>query len=107
MPPLLDDVECSGIFAESWPVELEPGVILATDSSGGPFSSNPQKRQCACAVVAVVCRDDEFVEVGSLVANVAGGCAQQTVPRAEAFALQLALEVTTSRHGLTVAVDAK
>ncbi|CAE7805480.1 PRY3 [Symbiodinium sp. CCMP2592] len=107
LPTLLEEVECSGIFAEAWPVELEPGVILATDGSGGPFSSNPRKRQCACAVVAVVCRDDEFVEVGSLVANVAGGCAQQTVPRAEAFALQLALEATTSRHGLTIAVDAK
>ena len=107
LPPLLDDVECSGIFVESWPVELEPGVILATDGSGGPFSSNPRKRQCACAVVAVVCREGVFVEVGSLVANVAGGCEQQTVPRAEAVALQLALEATTSRHGLTVAVDAK
>ena len=70
------------------------------------FISNPRKRQCACAVVAAVCREDEFVEVGSLVTNAAGSCAQQTVPRAEAVVLQLALEATTSRHGLTIAVDA-
>ena len=47
-----------------------------------------------------------LLKSGSLVTNAAGSCAQQTVPRAEAVVLQLALEATTSRHGLTIAVDA-
>ena len=106
MQPLTEEIECSGIFADSWPIELAPGVVLATDGSGGPFSSNPRKRQCACSVVAVAELDGEFVELGHVVANLVGGPEQQTVPRSEAYAIQLALEATTTRQDLTVVVDA-
>ena len=69
LQPLTEEVECSGIFAESWRIELAPGVVLATDGSGGPFSSNPRKRQCVCSVVAVMKLDGEFVELGHVVAT--------------------------------------
>ena len=69
------------VCCSTLPIELAPGAVLATDGSGGPFSSHPRKRQCACSVVAVVELDGEFVELGHVVANVVAGREQQTVPR--------------------------
>ena len=80
------------------------GAITACRPSSQIISE--RKRQCACSVVAVVELDGEFVELGHVVANVVGGPEEQMVPRSETYAIQLALEATTSKQDLIVAVDA-
>ena len=103
LPPLLDEVECNG---QSRPVELEQVSSLRVAAVA--VFSVPTHRSGN-----VPCCEDEFVEIGSSVANVAGSCAQQIVPRAEAVALQVALEATLSTlsmlstHGAYVLLNCK
>ena len=76
-------------------------LVFATDGSGGPHSQDPRRRRVAWAVVAMT-DTEPFPVVGSMWGTVEFA---QTVPRAEAKALEQLLQHTTGT--VRVAIDAK
>ena len=76
-------------------------LVFATDGSGGPHSQDPRRRRVAWAAVAMT-DTVPFPVVGSMWGTVEYA---QTVPRAEAKALEQLLQHTTGT--VRVAIDAK